>query len=72
VVLLHALAVRPSGNYNLVVSGTFSISGPVSISQPFSYIVKSSTANLVEFDVSVSATTSGLSYTYARNYKYTK
>jgi hypothetical protein len=100
----------PSGNYNLVVSGTVSILG---ISQPFSfqvngipapdvsdqddieeafrsaltstsgltinsftYNVVSSTSNLVEFNVTVSATitTSGFatSYSYNLNYKYTK
>lgn len=98
----------PSGTYKLTVSGSFSLSGPVAISQPFSYsisgipapdvssngdirsaflssvgssgvtisnltyTVKSNTANLVEFDVTVAATVAGLSYNYMLNYKYTK
>lgn len=105
----------PSGNYNLTVSGSYSMSGPVVISYPFSFTVagipapnvsdqndikkafsdavasssgsgititnfsyttKSNTADLVEFDVSVSASISTaagpIGYTYSLNYKYTK
>ncbi len=100
----------PSGNYNLAVTGTFTVSGVTTgytlniagIPAPdindhdeieqafvdsftgvegltvtsFNYTVVSSTANLVEFDVTVSATVtqSGFSIPYSinLNYKYTK
>jgi len=100
----------PSGNYNLAVTGTVTVSGFASsytlnianIPAPdvsdhdeieeafndsltdvagltvtsFSYDVVSSTANLVEFNITVSATIvqSGFSipYSYKLNYKYTK
>ncbi|MDY6949062.1 MAG: hypothetical protein SXG53_25485 [Pseudomonadota bacterium] len=101
----------PSGNYNLTVSGTVTVSGfaqafsysiagipapdvsdhddieeafvdalgnagsGITITQ-FSYDVVSSTANLVEFNVTVAATisTNGFSmpYSYNLNYRYTK
>jgi hypothetical protein len=98
----------PQGNFNLTVSGTVTLSGIVSITQPFSFSVNGipapsvsntdairsafqtslggsgatigsfsftvveNAATRVEFNVTATATVSGLTSSYALNYVYSK